>query len=184
MKHTVFQKGRREGVSLGAIMQGYGPHHVCASCSGQIHFVRTKTNGKMMPCDLDLVMGDGKKTLIDHAGVVHRKAGPDVCGYEPHFGSCKKRREAVDVVDSVDSGRREDRTVILCGDEFCLARAEYRCVQQPRFPLPLYLCGNHLSGLPDEQQKLYERMDGDSLNENEKPATRCCGGDSGCGRQQ
>ncbi len=42
---------------------GYAPHHFCKRCGKQIHFVQTE-RGKMMPCDLDLVQGDGRRTLI------------------------------------------------------------------------------------------------------------------------
>lgn len=74
---------------------GYGPHQFCSKCGRQIHFVRT-VKGKQMPCDLELVQGDGRKTLITHAGVTHAKAGDDVWGYEPHFGSCGRNRKIVE----------------------------------------------------------------------------------------
>lgn len=66
---------------------GYGPHQFCRKCGKQIHFIKT-VKGKMMPCDLELVQGDGKKTLVTHIGQTFAKAGADVWGYEPHFGSC------------------------------------------------------------------------------------------------
>jgi hypothetical protein len=69
------------------MLDGYGPHVVCPKCGKQIHFVRTE-RGNKMPCELELKQGDGRMTLIDHNGVMHRKASAKVHGYEPHFGHC------------------------------------------------------------------------------------------------
>lgn len=77
-----------------SMRSGYGPHQCCRRCGRQIHFIRT-INGKMMPCDPELVQGDGKKTLVTHIGQTFAKAGPDVWGYEPHFGSCGKMKKTV-----------------------------------------------------------------------------------------
>lgn len=76
------------------VVLGYGPFTYCEKCGRQIHFVRT-VKGKKMPCDLELVQGDGRKTLITHAGVTHAKAEDDVWGYEPHFGSCGRTKKNV-----------------------------------------------------------------------------------------
>jgi len=73
------------------ISYGPGKHEYCKLCGSQIHFVKTR-KGKQMPCDMALLRGDGKRTLIDHAGVTHRKASNEVFGYEPHFGTCPELR--------------------------------------------------------------------------------------------
>lgn len=74
---------------------GYGPHQFCDRCGEQIHFVRT-VKGKLMPCDLELVQGDGRKTLVTHIGQTFVKAGAEIWGYEPHFGSCGRNRKNVE----------------------------------------------------------------------------------------
>lgn len=60
----------------------------CPSCGSEIHFVKTLA-GKMMPCEMDLRRGDGKRTLVTHNGVTMRKPGPEIAGYEPHWGFCR-----------------------------------------------------------------------------------------------
>lgn len=69
------------------MLVGYGPHVVCPHCRKQIHFMQT-VKGAQMPCELDLVQGNGVKTLVTNRGVTVRKASPDVFGYEPHWGFC------------------------------------------------------------------------------------------------
>lgn len=60
----------------------------CPYCHKPIHFVKT-THGRQMPCEMDLLQGDGVKTLVSSSGVTTRKAGPEVWGYEPHWAFCK-----------------------------------------------------------------------------------------------
>ncbi len=70
---------------------------VCPVCGKMIHFVTTLA-AKKMPCELELMRGDGVKTLITHYGQTFRKAGEEVYGYEPHFGYCKgyqKHKETI-----------------------------------------------------------------------------------------
>jgi hypothetical protein len=64
----------------------------CPHCGRAMHFVRTVKGGRM-PCEMELVQGDGAKTLVTPAGVTVRKAAADVWGYEPHWGFCRFGRE-------------------------------------------------------------------------------------------
>jgi hypothetical protein len=75
----------------GVVLKGPGPYTVCPVCRAQIHFVRTVA-GKMMPCEMELLRGDGRMTLVTHAGVTVRKAGVEVAGYEPHWGYCNRKK--------------------------------------------------------------------------------------------
>jgi len=59
----------------------------CPDCGKAIHYVRTVA-GKLMPCELVLDCGDGKKTLVTHSGATIRRAGEERFGYEPHWGKC------------------------------------------------------------------------------------------------
>jgi hypothetical protein len=68
-------------------LKGVGPLY-CPACGSEIHFVKT-VNSKMMPCEMDLRRGDYKRTLVTHQGVTMRKPGPEIAGYEPHWGFCR-----------------------------------------------------------------------------------------------
>ena len=70
---------------------GYGPHQFCRRCGQQIHFIKT-VKGRQMPCDLELVQGDGKKTLVTHVGQTFAKASAEIWGYEPHWGGCGRMK--------------------------------------------------------------------------------------------
>ena len=74
------------GVGM-ATGQRVGEARPCRMCGALIQDIRTE-RGKLMPCDVGLRVGDGHRTLIDKAGHLHVKAGEDVRGFEPHFGSC------------------------------------------------------------------------------------------------
>lgn len=79
-------RDNKELVTLKGVRKD-GPVY-CPSCGSRVHFLRTVA-GKMMPCEMDLRRGDGKRTLVTHEGVTIRKAGPDTLGYEPHWGFCR-----------------------------------------------------------------------------------------------
>lgn len=76
---------------VSGVRLGYRPHQFCKRCGKQIHFIRT-IKGKLMPCDIELVQGDGRKTLVTHIGQTFAKAGTEIWGYEPHFGSCGNKK--------------------------------------------------------------------------------------------
>lgn len=183
---VAYEKSRQVGTSVNSIMLGYGPHPVCRACSMQIHFVKTSPNGKMMPCDLDLVQGDGKKTLIDHAGVTHRKAGPEVWGYEPHFGTCGKgQKSKTGGVIMCEGTQGTEGSVVLCGDEFCLHVARYMLGPAWDVSLPVFLCEACYEKLSDSEKGLYQRRRLPPVLLNKKPASGHGSGNcSGCGRIQ
>ena len=79
-------RDNRELVELKGVRK-HGPVY-CPSCGSEIHFVKTLA-GKMMPCEMDLRRGDYKRTLVTHNGVTMRKPGPEIAGYEPHWGFCR-----------------------------------------------------------------------------------------------
>lgn len=71
-------------------------------CGAVIVWIRMhrKPNGEaggVMPCDYELKPGDGERTLVvideDGLGQMIVKAGRDILGREPHFGSCSRRSE-------------------------------------------------------------------------------------------
>jgi len=72
------------------MLTGSGPYSVCPQCHKQVHFVKT-VRGKLMPCEMELRRGDGRMTLVTHAGVTVRKAGIEIVGWEPHWGYCTGR---------------------------------------------------------------------------------------------
>ena len=74
------------------MLVGYAPHVLCPYCGKQIHFVRTVKGGRM-PCEPELVEGDGVKTLVTNGGVTVRRAPAGVWGYEPHWGFCRFGRK-------------------------------------------------------------------------------------------
>ena len=66
----------------------------CAKCGRPLVFVRMAT-GSTMPCDPGMTAGDGRRHLVVRDAqlvgrLVHR-AGEDVTGLEPHFGTCPCR---------------------------------------------------------------------------------------------
>jgi hypothetical protein len=75
----------------GVILLGPPPFVVCPACGKQIHFITT-VKGKQMPCEVTIEIGNGVKTLVTHDGRTVRKAGREVCGYEPHWGYCPGKR--------------------------------------------------------------------------------------------
>ena len=79
-------RDNKELVTLKGVRKD-GPVY-CPSCGSEIHFVKTLA-GKMMPCEMDLRRGDFKRTLVTHNGVTMRKPGPEIAGYEPHWGFCR-----------------------------------------------------------------------------------------------
>ncbi len=87
MTEQAIVKRRATGVML-----GHYPYHYCGLCGKQIHWITT-ARWKKMPCELQLQQGNGKMTLVTNDGRVIVKAGPDVCGYEPHFGHCEEYKK-------------------------------------------------------------------------------------------
>lgn len=69
-------------------LKGVRGPQFCPACGQKIHFIKT-VNEKMMPCEMDLCRGDYKRTLVTHQGVTMRKPGPEIAGYEPHWGFCR-----------------------------------------------------------------------------------------------
>lgn len=92
MIDIVQEPALRDGVRL----IGQAPYVVCPTCGKQIHFIRTVA-GKQMPCEMDLVRGDCRKTLVTHDGRTVRRAGSDTFGYEPHWGYCFNNNRTVGV---------------------------------------------------------------------------------------
>lgn len=84
--------------SPGAV--GMGTHQArCKGCDAPLVFIRIEkkdgTLGSLMPCDTQQTYGDGKKHLVVRfergrkvLGRLVTKAGPEVFGFEPHFGTC------------------------------------------------------------------------------------------------
>ena len=88
----------------------------CRTCGRPIVFVKTAT-GKRMPCDPTQTAGDGVRTLVVRevvgkrvVGRVVPKAGGDLVGLEPHWGTCPCRPRRVVVPDVPRQGS-------LFGDE-------------------------------------------------------------------
>lgn len=75
----------------------------CPHCNRPIHFIRT-TKGGRMPCEMELVQGDGVKTLVTPSGATFRKAPAEVWGYEPHWGYCRFGRKEKSANNKIEGG--------------------------------------------------------------------------------
>lgn len=83
----------------------------CRHCHAPIVYVEMAATGKLMPCDTAQRYGDGERSLVIRfprggpgrrgqqiVGRVVVKAGDDVLGLEPHWGTCpvQIRKRALD----------------------------------------------------------------------------------------
>jgi len=97
---------RREATG---VMMGHYPYQFCGLCGSRIHWVFVRKvgvlTGKKMPCEIDLKRGDGRMTLVTNDGHVRVKAGPEVLGYEPHFGHCGEYKKLLQ--ETKTQGRAE-----------------------------------------------------------------------------
>lgn len=66
----------------------------CKKCGAEIHWIRMKGTGKMMPCDTEVKLfghGSGKTTYVTSDGEV-RTGQEDphgiIPGYIPHWATC------------------------------------------------------------------------------------------------
>lgn len=70
----------------------------CRHCDADVVFVEMDATGKLMPCDPEMLNGDGRRSLVVRwpkgrrlVGRVIAKAPEDVVGLEPHWGTCANR---------------------------------------------------------------------------------------------
>ena len=89
----------------------------CEACGREIVFVEMADTGKRVPCDTQMLAGDGRRSLVVRwprgkrvVGRVISKAHETVTGLEPHFGTCPCRPRKVVVPDVPTQGS-------LFGDE-------------------------------------------------------------------
>lgn len=96
------------------------------ACGRRIHFIRTRrldeasntyVPGAFIPCETELVNGDGTRTLvvilpIELRGRVVPFAGAELQGFEPHFGNCITRRR----IESEPDREPVERTYIAPAD--------------------------------------------------------------------
>lgn len=74
----------------------------CRQCGRPLAFI-TMESGNVMPCDPSQIYGDGYRTLVERyvdarsqlVGRVVKRAGENVLGFQPHFGTCPCRKRKV-----------------------------------------------------------------------------------------
>lgn len=92
----------------------------CRHCDQEIVYVTMDPSGKLMPCDSAMVNGDGRRSLVVRypkgrsiVGRVIAKAGEDVVGLEPHFGTCPVRERARAIEKARTKSDPRDRVLAM-----------------------------------------------------------------------
>lgn len=92
----------------------------CRHCDQDITYVEMADSGKLMPCDPQMLAGDGRRSLVVRwqkgrkiVGRVIARAGEEVTGLEPHFGTCPVRERARAIERAQSKADPVDRILTL-----------------------------------------------------------------------